>query len=128
MTARIAPRAREPLGEDTTFEVGPELGLDVAGEATVVVLAGVREKRFEMPVHKTVENGLGRTAGQVRGGKRGHGGVPFADRVPPGCARDSAGSRRAVPVRTGPRVAADTSRDHPQLDKVRVQLQRRQGT
>src|ERR1019366_3609764 len=57
VTARIAPRAREPLGEDTTFEVSSELGLDIAGEATVVVLAGVREKRFDIPVYKTVENG-----------------------------------------------------------------------
>src|ERR1019366_1600304 len=65
MTARIAPRACQPLGEDTTLEVGPELGLDVAGEATVVALAGVREKRFEMLAYKTVENGLGRTAGQI---------------------------------------------------------------
>jgi hypothetical protein len=41
------------------------------------------KKRFEIAVYKTVENGLGRTAGQIRGGERGHGAVPFADRVPP---------------------------------------------
>jgi hypothetical protein len=128
VTARIAPRAREPLGEDTTFEVSSELGLDIAGEATVVVLAGVREKRFDIPVYKTVENGLGRTARQVRVGERGHGEVPFADRVPPGYARASAGSRRAVPVPNWTEDGRDTSRDHPQLDKVRVQPQRRQGT
>jgi hypothetical protein len=128
MTARIAPRAREPLGEDTTFEVGPELGLDVAGEATVVVLAGVREKRFEMLAYKTVENGLGRTAGQIGTGERGHGAVPFADRVPPDGPEIPPAYDAPYLSRTGPRVAADTSRDHPQLAKVRVQLQRRQGT
>jgi hypothetical protein len=83
VTARIAPRARETLREDTTLEIRPELGLDVAWHTTVVVLAGVRKKRFEIAVYKTVENGLGRTAGQIRGGERGHGAVPFAERVPP---------------------------------------------
>jgi hypothetical protein len=51
MTARIAPGARETLREDTTSEVGPELRLDVAGQAAVIVLAGVREKRLKMPVY-----------------------------------------------------------------------------
>jgi hypothetical protein len=43
-----------------------ELGLDVAGQASVVVLAGMREERFEMLAYKTVDNGLGRT-GRIGG-------------------------------------------------------------
>jgi hypothetical protein len=50
--------------------VGPEFRLDVAGEAAVVVLASVRKKRLKMPVYEAVENGLGGTAEQIRGGER----------------------------------------------------------
>jgi hypothetical protein len=42
----------------------------------------MREERFEMLAYKTVENRLGRTAGQIGGGERGHGAGPLADRVP----------------------------------------------
>ena len=98
MTARVAPGARETFREDTTFEVGSELRLDVAGQAAVVVLAGMREKRLKMPVYEAVENGLGGTAGQIRGGERGHGAVPFVDPMPAEDARRFARLGRSIPV------------------------------
>lgn len=81
MTTRIASRPRKTLRKETALQVRAQLVLDVAGKATIVVLAGVSEKRLEVLAYEAVKNGLGRATREVRGSERGHEAIPCADPV-----------------------------------------------
>jgi hypothetical protein len=47
-TARRAWRAKESVGVDAALQIGPELALDVSGQATLVLFARRREEAFKV--------------------------------------------------------------------------------
>ena len=63
----------EALAEHPALEVRAQLLLDVPGQPALVVLAGVREKRLEVPADQAVQDRLGRALRSVAGGEDGHG-------------------------------------------------------
>jgi hypothetical protein len=58
VAAGVAPRACEALAEDAAIQVGAQLSLNVPRKAALVVLARVREKRFEVLADEFVKDGF----------------------------------------------------------------------
>jgi hypothetical protein len=70
--AVLTARADEAVSENAAAEVGAKLVLHVARHGRLVAVAGVREKRLQVPVYDAVEHCLGWAARPVRGCKDGH--------------------------------------------------------
>ncbi len=73
VATRVAVTPSETRRKVAASEVCAKLLLDVAGQPTFVVLAGVGEERFEIRADKLVQHRLGGAARRVSGCERGHG-------------------------------------------------------
>ena len=72
MAARVAARPHKAVREDAALQVRAELVLDIAGQAALVLLAGVREKGLEVVANERVEGRLRRSTRGIRGSEAGH--------------------------------------------------------